>query len=170
VQRYLADEAVEACPPSAWYRFRKFTRRNRGPVMTVASGVVWGLVGMLFGFYVGTSYMEEKAGPISPGTSSTIGEWASVLLGTALGVLGWYVLGFRLAVKKAKGARAKAFVMRYTVFAGLVSIAFFFVVLLMPGWYKHLLWVPFMIIAFLGDRWHNRVLSRIRREESGEAG
>src|SRR5207237_743275 len=24
VQRYLSDEAVEACPPSAWYRFRKF--------------------------------------------------------------------------------------------------------------------------------------------------
>src|SRR5262249_15026359 len=23
VERYLRDEAVEACPPSAWYRFRK---------------------------------------------------------------------------------------------------------------------------------------------------
>jgi serine/threonine protein kinase/tetratricopeptide (TPR) repeat protein len=29
VQRYLQDEPVQACPPSAWYRFRKFTRRNR---------------------------------------------------------------------------------------------------------------------------------------------
>ena len=29
VQRYLADEPVQACPPSAWYRFRKFARRNR---------------------------------------------------------------------------------------------------------------------------------------------
>ena len=29
VQRYLADEPVEACPPSAWYRFRKFARRNK---------------------------------------------------------------------------------------------------------------------------------------------
>src|SRR5207248_4199841 len=29
VQRYLNDEPVEACPPSAWYRFRKFARRNR---------------------------------------------------------------------------------------------------------------------------------------------
>src|SRR5262249_23999708 len=25
----LADEPVQACPPSAWYRFRKFARRNR---------------------------------------------------------------------------------------------------------------------------------------------
>src|SRR5262249_40461052 len=27
--RYLADEPVQACPPSAWYRFRKFSRRNK---------------------------------------------------------------------------------------------------------------------------------------------
>jgi serine/threonine protein kinase/tetratricopeptide (TPR) repeat protein len=29
VQRYLADEPVLACPPSAAYRFRKFARRNK---------------------------------------------------------------------------------------------------------------------------------------------
>jgi serine/threonine protein kinase/tetratricopeptide (TPR) repeat protein len=29
VQRYLHDEPVLACPPSGWYRFRKFARRNK---------------------------------------------------------------------------------------------------------------------------------------------
>jgi serine/threonine protein kinase/tetratricopeptide (TPR) repeat protein len=29
VKRYLADEPVLACPPSAWYRFRKLARRHR---------------------------------------------------------------------------------------------------------------------------------------------
>jgi tetratricopeptide (TPR) repeat protein len=29
VQRYLNDEPVLACPPSAWYRFRKFARRHQ---------------------------------------------------------------------------------------------------------------------------------------------
>src|SRR4029450_10453859 len=29
VQRYFGDEPVQACPPSAFYRFRKFARRNR---------------------------------------------------------------------------------------------------------------------------------------------
>src|SRR6266536_6039131 len=29
LQRYLADEPVLACPPSARYRLRKFVRRNR---------------------------------------------------------------------------------------------------------------------------------------------
>src|SRR5207237_10196423 len=36
VQRYLADEAVLACPPSAWYRFRKFARRNKRTLVTAA--------------------------------------------------------------------------------------------------------------------------------------
>ena len=37
VQRYLADEPVSACPPSASYRFKKFVRRNKGPVLAAAS-------------------------------------------------------------------------------------------------------------------------------------
>src|SRR6187549_1318339 len=36
VQRYLADETVQACPPSAGYRFRKFARRNRVAISTAA--------------------------------------------------------------------------------------------------------------------------------------
>jgi serine/threonine protein kinase len=34
VQRYLNDEAVLACPPSAGYRLRKYVRRNRRPLVT----------------------------------------------------------------------------------------------------------------------------------------
>ena len=33
IQRYLNDEAVQACPPSAMYRFRKFARRNRAALI-----------------------------------------------------------------------------------------------------------------------------------------
>ena len=36
VQRYLDDEPVQACPPSAWYRFRKFARRNKTALATAA--------------------------------------------------------------------------------------------------------------------------------------
>lgn len=34
LERYLADEAVEACPPSTAYRLRKFVRRNKGKLFT----------------------------------------------------------------------------------------------------------------------------------------
>jgi tetratricopeptide (TPR) repeat protein/serine/threonine protein kinase len=36
IQRYLNDEPVLACPPSAWYRFRKFTRRKRTALVVTA--------------------------------------------------------------------------------------------------------------------------------------
>jgi serine/threonine protein kinase/Tfp pilus assembly protein PilF len=34
VMRYLTDRPVEACPPSAWYRFGKSARRNRAVITT----------------------------------------------------------------------------------------------------------------------------------------
>jgi WD40 repeat protein len=52
VQRYLADEAVLACPPSAGYRLRKFARRNWAAVLTgtaILSVLVAGIAGTTFG-------------------------------------------------------------------------------------------------------------------------
>ncbi len=40
VQRYLAGEAVQAHPPSASYRLRKFARKNRAALTTVAAFAV----------------------------------------------------------------------------------------------------------------------------------
>jgi WD40 repeat protein/serine/threonine protein kinase/tetratricopeptide (TPR) repeat protein len=37
IQAYLADEAVEACPPSALYRLRKFARKHRAALTTAAT-------------------------------------------------------------------------------------------------------------------------------------
>jgi eukaryotic-like serine/threonine-protein kinase len=54
IARYLADEPVQACPPSTWYRCRKFARRNKGAVLAATTillllcagiaGTTWGLV------------------------------------------------------------------------------------------------------------------------------
>jgi serine/threonine protein kinase/WD40 repeat protein len=44
VQRYLADEPVQACPPSAAYRFRKLVRRNKVLFATVTTVAVTLLV------------------------------------------------------------------------------------------------------------------------------
>lgn len=43
VQRYLDDEPVQACPPSAWYRLRKFARRKKA-VFTTVSVIVMALL------------------------------------------------------------------------------------------------------------------------------
>jgi serine/threonine protein kinase/tetratricopeptide (TPR) repeat protein len=52
VQRYLNDEPVLACPPSAWYRFRKFARRNKRPLLAaglVLVALVGGIIGTTWG-------------------------------------------------------------------------------------------------------------------------
>jgi eukaryotic-like serine/threonine-protein kinase len=52
IQRYLADEAVEARPPSAGYRFQKFVSRNKGQVIA-ASLVLLTLVAGIIGTSIG---------------------------------------------------------------------------------------------------------------------
>jgi serine/threonine protein kinase/tetratricopeptide (TPR) repeat protein len=52
VQRYLADEPVQACPPSTGYRLRKLLRRNKGPLSAAAVvflALVAGVVGTTWG-------------------------------------------------------------------------------------------------------------------------
>jgi serine/threonine protein kinase/tetratricopeptide (TPR) repeat protein len=52
VQRYLVDEPVLACPPSAGYRFRKSVRRHKGPVLAaslVFLALVFGVIGTTAG-------------------------------------------------------------------------------------------------------------------------
>src|SRR6516164_5021832 len=54
IERHLADEPVEACPPSRRYRLGKFLRRNKGPALAASlvllalagglAGTSWGLV------------------------------------------------------------------------------------------------------------------------------
>src|SRR5215203_4406932 len=62
VQRYLADEAVQACPPSMGYRFRKFARRNRAAVLTAAAilfVLLAGIAGTTFGLIRAENRREE---------------------------------------------------------------------------------------------------------------
>ncbi|HEV3022647.1 MAG TPA: serine/threonine-protein kinase, partial [Pirellulales bacterium] len=52
IERHLRDEPVEACPPSAGYRLRKFLRRHKGPVLAatlLALTVVVGFAGTALG-------------------------------------------------------------------------------------------------------------------------
>jgi len=61
VQRYLNDEPVEACPPSAAYRFRKFVRRNRARVMAVATVALSLAALLIFGIILfAIAFRQEK--------------------------------------------------------------------------------------------------------------
>jgi serine/threonine protein kinase/tetratricopeptide (TPR) repeat protein len=63
LQRYLADEPVLACPPSAGYRLRKFVRRNKGPVVAsalVGLALAVGMIGTILGVMRAKSESAEK--------------------------------------------------------------------------------------------------------------
>src|SRR5262249_52453480 len=47
LQRYLADEPVEACPPSAGYKLRKYARRYKKPLATAAAFLVLLMLGVV---------------------------------------------------------------------------------------------------------------------------
>ena len=52
IERFLHNEVVQACPPSAWYRLYKFGRRNRGTVLAAGLlllALLGGIVGMTLG-------------------------------------------------------------------------------------------------------------------------
>jgi tetratricopeptide (TPR) repeat protein len=58
VQRYLADEPVLACPPSAWYRLRKFARRKK-TALVIAACVFLALAGVAGG--IGWAIRDKAA-------------------------------------------------------------------------------------------------------------
>src|SRR5262249_555643 len=64
LQRYLADEPVLACPPSAGYRLRKFVRRNKVPVLAaslVFLALVGGIIGATWGLFQADRAREAEA-------------------------------------------------------------------------------------------------------------
>ena len=80
-ERYLRDEPVEACPPSAWYRFRKFARRRKA-VLGGVSGVallVLAAAGMLAVSNVRVSEALERERRNSYGQRIALAnrEWAA---------------------------------------------------------------------------------------------
>jgi WD40 repeat protein/serine/threonine protein kinase len=63
VQRYLADEPVQACPPSLSYRLGKLLRRHKGPVLAVslvALALVGGIIGTTGGMLHAVAETAEK--------------------------------------------------------------------------------------------------------------
>ena len=64
LEHYLADESVEACPPSAGYRLRKFLRRHKGPVLAASIIfllLVLGIVGTTWGLFRADRALKAEA-------------------------------------------------------------------------------------------------------------
>ena len=63
VQRYLNDEPVQACPPTAWYRLGKFARRNKGAAAMLSAAalvVVLAVIGLTVSNVLISRERDEK--------------------------------------------------------------------------------------------------------------
>ena len=60
VMRFLTDQPVEACPPSAWYRIGKFARRNRVALITTTVVAVSLVGGTAFSIWQATRAMRSE--------------------------------------------------------------------------------------------------------------
>src|SRR5262249_12584445 len=87
IERYLHDEPVQACPPSAWYGFRKFARRNRARL--VMSGLVLFFIVLMgggFGWFLRDrtlrqeqATLEAKAARADVAQLQREGKWTAAL-------------------------------------------------------------------------------------------
>ncbi len=60
IQRYLNEEPVEACPPSTTYRLRKFARRNRKVLSTIAAFFLLMMIGTFVSSWLAIRTMQAE--------------------------------------------------------------------------------------------------------------
>jgi tetratricopeptide (TPR) repeat protein len=107
LQRYLRDEPVQACPPSAAYRFRKFATRNKGR-LAAAAGVLLVLTAIAanFGWALGDrAARQEQAALEEVARRAAVAQQVRDLLSTARALLVEDKLG--AARQKLGAARAR---------------------------------------------------------------
>lgn len=106
---------------------------------------------------------------MDPETLGQLGGWIGGILGALLGVLGG-VVGTYFTIRNTKGPRERAFAIKGSIVCWVLVLAFVAGMLLIPGWYKHLLWIPYVILMIFGIQWWNKTQFQIRREEAGRGG
>ena len=108
---------------------------------------------------------------MDPETIGRLGGWIGVIVGGIGGIVGGVIGTYFMVknIKNTKSPRERGFVIKASIIGWILVIAFVAAMLLIPTWYKHLLWIPYAILLILGIRFFNKTQFRIRNEESGDA-
>ena len=93
--------------------------------------------------------------------------WVGGGIGTLFGILGG-VIGTYFTIKNTKGPRERTFTIKWSVVGWIVIVGFVVAILLIPSWYKFLLFIPYAILLAVSIRAWNKAQLQIRKEESGE--
>lgn len=98
-------------------------------------------------------------------TIARIANWGGALLGAILGFLGGGI-GCYFSIKNTQGPRERAFVIKACVVCWLLVAAFILGLWLIPGIYKAVLGVAYVVVLIAGIARWNRRQAQIRSEEA----
>jgi hypothetical protein len=98
------------------------------------------------------------------GSSSLDNPIASVLIGVTGGLVGCAV-GAYVLIKRAKSAQERTFWRWAAAVMLLIAVSFAVAWVLVPGWYRFLLFIPYGAGLFLLVRYGNRRLAEVHREQ-----
>jgi hypothetical protein len=98
----------------------------------------------------------------------TIGGWIGAIVVVGIGLLGG-VIGTYFTVKNTKGPRERAFAVKASILCWILVVLFVAGLALIPGWYKLLLVIPYLVGFFFGIRKWNEIQFRIQAESAADA-
>jgi uncharacterized membrane protein len=125
------------------------------------AGVCLGILGAILGWRYWGAGAATGAAP-----STEIWIWVGALGGSLIGVMGG-VLGTYASIKNTQGPRERAFIIRASIVCWILVGVFLAGLFLIPGWYKFLLWIPYIFALNAGIRYWNKRQAEIRQEEAG---
>lgn len=90
-----------------------------------------------------------------------IGGIAGCVIGAAGGIIGTWA-----SIRHTSGPKERAFTIKASIIGWTAGIIFLVLLLLIPSYWKFLLWLPYGILLPLGIISWNRTQQKIREEES----
>jgi hypothetical protein len=94
--------------------------------------------------------------------------WVGAIGGTLIGVTGG-VIGTYASIKNTRGPRERAFMIQAAIACWILISAFVVGLWLIPGWYKNLLWIPYVVVLLCCIRYWNNRQAQIRQQEAEKA-
>ena len=92
-----------------------------------------------------------------------IGGITGIVIGGIGGAIGTYA-----SIKNTNGPKAKAFMIKVSIIGWIAGIIFIALLVLLPGYYKYLLWIPYSVALPLSINYLNKKLREIENENKSE--
>ena len=94
-----------------------------------------------------------------------VSAWIGPIVGGGIGLLG-AMIGTYFTVRNTSGPRERRFVIKASILCWIIVLLFVTGMVLIPGWYKLLLIISYLIGLIVGIRKWNEIQFRLQREES----